>query len=215
MTQIETASEQRTDRDLAEAKVPSGYTLGSGVHPYSAPAITKKASDLLKKLSIAPRQTIRVARFPKDNMIPEIVERQIVDVTPVRDRGGSTVNRIPDVCKDWEGKETKETERKTDWFFIAPQDVPEFPQLHGWYVIFSLYESRYDANTHAFFQGIGRHIHEDIFIAKIGPETEANGRTFYADMPEEFLSVRVKGIWKVYEFPSGEHRKSMLLSLIA
>lgn len=215
MTPIETPSEQRTDRDLAEAKGPSGDALGDGVNPYSAPASSKQASDPLKQLSSAPPQTIRVARFPKDSIVPEIVERQIVDVTPVRDRRGNSVNRIPDVGKDWADKETRETERKTDWFFVAPHDVTTFPQLHGWYVVFSLYEPSYDSNKHAIFGGQGRHIHEDIFVAKIGLKTNANGRTSYADMPEEFLSVRIKGMYKVYELPLAEHGTSMLQSLIA
>lgn len=215
MTPIENTSKQRTDRDLAEANVPSGFALGGGVNLYSAPASSKEASDLLKNLSSAPPLTIRIARFPKDKLIPDIVERQIVDATSVRDKGGSTVARIPDVRKDWEGKETRETERKIDLFFVAPQDVPEFPKLHGWYVVFSLHESRYDANTHAIFEGIGRHIHEDIFIAKIGQERGAKERTSYADMPEEFLSVKIKGIWKVYDYPLAELGKSMLVTLIA
>ena len=215
MTPIETPSEQRTDRDLAGGKVASGYALGDGVNPYSAPASSKQASNPPKQLSSAPPQTIRVARFPKDKMVPDIVERQIVDVKPVRDRRGNTVNRIPDIRKDWEDKETQETERKTDWFFVAPHDVPTVPQLHGWYVVFSLYESRYDFNTHVIFGGAGRHIHEDIFVAKIGLKTDANGRTSYADMPEEFLSVRIKGLSKVYELPLAEHGTSMLQSLVA
>lgn len=215
MTRIETPSVQRTSCDLAEAKMPSSYALGGGVNPYSTPASAEQASDALRKLSIVTPKTIRVARFPKDSLHPEIVERPLVDVTSVQDRGGNTVNRIPDFRKDWEGKETPGTERKIDRVFVAPQDIPEFPQLHGWYLIFSLHEPRYDANTHKFFRGHGRHIHEDVFVAKDGPETGANGGRSYADMPEEFLTVRVHDIWRIYEWPLQDYGKGMLLSLFA
>ena len=215
MTPIEALTELWTDMDLAEAKVPGGYVFSGGGYPYSPPASSKQAWDPLKTLNCAPPQTIQIARFPKDKIEPSIVERQMVDATPDRHWDGSKLNRIPDFGKDWEDKERRKIERKADRYFVAPEDIPEVPQLHGWYVVFSLHESRYDSNTHVLFRGIGRHIHEDFFIAKIGQKPDANGRTSYTDIPKEFLSVRTKIGWRLYATPLAEHGKSMLTSLVA
>ena len=148
-------------------------------------------------------------------MDPIIVVRQTVDVTPDKHRGDDRLKNIPDFHEDWGDNENWKIERKADRFFVAPDDIPGYPQLHGWYVVFSLHEPRYDSNTHSIFGGFGRHIHEDIFIAKLGAEIVHNGWACYVDMPEEFLSATSKENRKLFYIPLIEHGRSMLASLIA
>ena len=188
--------------------------LSGGKDSQQAPGSSKEAYSPPVVGNCAPSQTIQIARFPKDQIDPVIVEKQTVDATKDRYRNDGKLNHVPDFRAEWGNDERRKNERKVDRIFVAPEDIPEFPQLHGWYVVFSLYESRYDSNTHKMFQGFGRHIHEDIFIAKLGPQNP-KGWTSYVDVPQEFLSAESRLGLKLYWTPLVELRNSMMGTLIA
>ena len=202
-------------RNLAEAQMAGECSSGGGGDPQYASGSSKEASAPPKVLNCAPPQTIQVARFPKDQVDPVIVEKQTVDVTADKNRNDSGLKNIPDFRAEWGNDERWKNERKADRYCVAPSDIPEFPQLHGWYVVFSLHEPKYDSNTHKIFRGFGRHIHEDIFIAKLGDIPKQNRWTCYVDMPQEFLSAKSRLGENLYWIPLAEYGNSMIGSLIA
>ena len=206
---------QQTPRNLAEAKMAGdNFSSGSG-YPQQASGSSKQACGPPAVLNCAPPQIIQVARFPKDQVDPVIVGKQTVDVTADQNRNDGNLNHIPDFRAEWGNDERWKNERKADRYYVTPNDMPDFPQLHGWYVVFSLHEPRYDSNTHKIFQGFGRHVHEDIFIAKLGDKIKQNGWTCYVDMPQEFLSAKSRLGWNLYWIGLEEHGNSMIGSLIA
>ena len=210
MSQVELVTEQRTRQDLAKVQI-----VGNVGSAPNASSSSKHVWDPPETLICPPPQVIKVARFAKDQYNPSIVEKRTTDVRADQHKGDDDLNHIPDFRQDWGHKEKWKTERRAERFFMAADDIPEFPQLHGWYVVFSLHEPRYDSNTHIIFGGNGRHIHEDFFIARLGAKTFHNGWTYYVDMPEEFLSAKTKNGWDLFWTPLAQHRKSMVSSLIA
>ena len=197
---------QQPSRNLAEAQIAGESSSSGGKDP-------QDASGSLKIPDCLAPQTIQVARFPKDQMDPVIVGKQTVDVTADQHRGDGNLKNIPDFRAEWGNDERWMNGRKADRLFVDPSDIPGFPQLHGWYVVFSLHEPRYDSNTHKMFQGFGRHIHEDVFIAKLGKDPKS-GWTCYVDMPQEFLSAGSRFGAKLWTTPLKEHGTSMMASLI-
>ena len=199
---------QQTPRNLAEAQLAGESSSSGGGYP-------QPASGSSKVIDCALPKTIQVARFLKNQMFPVIVGKQTIDVTADQHRGDGNMKNIPDFRAEWGNDERWKNGRKADRLFVAPSDIPEFPQLHGWYVVFSLHEPRYDSNTHKIFQGYGRHIHEDIFIAKLGPKNQQSEWTCYVDMPQEFLSAKSAIGAKLWSTTLVEHGTSMIASLIA
>ncbi len=72
-------------------------------------------------------------------------------------------------------------------FFVAPKDIPKVPQVHGEYVILSIYDPRCDSVRRYSSETKGRHLHEDFLIAKIDRRVDRNGWTGSLNMPEEFF----------------------------
>ena len=206
---------QQTPRNVAQAQVAGRNFSSGGGHSQQAPGSSKEACGPPGVLHCGPSQTIQVARFPMFQIDPVIAIKQTVDVTADQNRNDGNLNHIPDFRAEWGNDEGWKNERKADRYHVTATDIPDFPQLQGWYVVFSLHEPRYDSNTHIIFQGLGRHIHKDIFIAKLGDENRRNGWTYYVDMPHEFLSANSRLGMKLYWNPLVEHGKSMLGSLIA
>ena len=204
-----------TSLNLAEAQMAGDYPSSGGKYPQQASSSSQEARGPPGTFNCAPLPTIQVARFPKDQIDPVIVEKQIVDVTADRNRNDKNLKYILDCRAEWGNDERWKTQRRADHFYVAPSDIPDFPQLHGWYVVFSLHEPRYDSNTHKIFQGSGRHIHEDIFIVKVGENKGKSGLLHYVDMPQEFLSANSPVGLNLYWSPLKAHGNSMMGSLIA
>ena len=87
--------------------------------------------------------------------------------------------------------------------------------LHGYYVIFVTYDPRYEKNKHVIFDGRGRHVNDDFFIAKISIRVDAKGWTRYIDMPDQFFSATTEDGKKVYEVCLFEQAKDMVTMLYA
>lgn len=202
-------------RDLAEAQIAGDYSSSGHGHPQHAPGSSTEAFDPSRVHDSAPPQTVQVVRFPKDQIDPVIVRKQTIDVTPHQNRKDRHRSNIPDFRAEWGNDERWKNQRKADEHFVGPDDIPQFPQLHGWYVVFSLHEPRYENNTHKIFQGYGRHIHEDIFIAKTGRRNYTSPWTGYADIPQDFLSAKSKDGLNLWWIPLVEKGNSMMGSLIA
>ena len=163
-------------------------------------------------LDFAPPQDIRVVRFPKDQLEPQFVSKQTVDVTADEHHEDANLGHIPDFRQDWGYGDEWCQHRRAYRVYVAPQDIPE-PKLHGWYVVFATRDPSYQKSTHRVIAGEGRHIHEDFFIAKIGTYHK-NGWTVYVDMPDEFKSAKTKEGRVVYQIILAEGKTSMLGPLL-
>lgn len=204
-------SGQRTPRNLAEAQMEGGYALYSDGSHSNAAGSSEQRWASPGPPSSAPLHALRLARFPKDRRPAEVVERQIIDVTADKLPGEDKPNNMPDFTQDWGRNES--WRKKAYYLFVEPRDIPEHPILHGWYVMFILFDPRYIYNTHIVMAGRGRHVHEDIFIAKTQREPHRKGSATYIDMPEEFLTGRTHDGWLVYDTYLGDTKTSMLGTL--
>lgn len=61
----------------------------------------------------------------------------MVDVAPGTHRDEIHLKRVPDFREDWD-EEGWGTEGKVKLFYVAPKDIPNCSQLHGYYWIFYL-----------------------------------------------------------------------------
>lgn len=213
MNRVKILTGQHTHRDLAEAQIEGVFAFSRSGYSHNASSSSKQACTGPKPLDCAPPQTIRVVKFPKEKIKPILVWKQTVDVTADKHQGDAKLGHIPDFREDWGDGERWELYRRACYVYVAPKDIPEV-KLHGWYVIFATYDPGYDKNTHKLIAGYGRHIHEDIFIAKIGTYPDADGWTVYVDMPDEFLSTTTESGRKVYEINLSETNNYMMTPLL-
>lgn len=58
----------------------------------------------------------------------------MVDVTPGTHRDEIHLKRVPDFREDWD-EEGWGAEGKVKLFYVAPKDIPNCSQLHGYYWI--------------------------------------------------------------------------------
>ena len=174
-----------------------------------------QAQPALPPLNCVPPHKVRIARFSKDEMGPCPVERYTVDVKAEKDqRKDAGLNHIPDFREDWGSGEKWTLHRRAYRTFVMSGDIEE-PELHGYYVIFATHAPDYEKNKHKIFEGKGRHIHDDFFIAKIGRTVGANRWTRYLDMPDQFFSATTEDGKKVYEACLVEKANGMLGMLYA
>ena len=192
------------------------YSSSGGGHPQNPSSSSKEACGPPGILIYAPIETIQIAMFPKYVIWPRIVGKQIVDKPADQNWNDNNLLHVPDFRAEWGKNDVRSPNmRKADRFYVSPVDVPDFPQLHGWYVVFSLFEpTNYEISTHIIFQGAGRHYHQDIFIAKLGP-ANSQGCCSYVDMPPEFLSARSPSGYDLYFVVLDHSKTSMINSLIA
>lgn len=148
-------------------------------------------------------------------MYPCPVERYTVDVKAEKDcHKDAGINHIPDFRGDWGSGDKWTLYRRAYRTFVTAQDIKE-EELHGYYVIFVTHDPGYEKNKHKIFEGKGRHIHDDFFIAKIGRRVDAKRWTRYIDMPDQFFSATTEDGKKVYEVCLLETAKDMLGALYA
>lgn len=209
MNRVKIFTGQDTHRDLAEAQMEGGFAFSGSGTSYNAPASSNQPWSAPNPLDCAPPQTIRVVRFPKEDVKPTFAERQTVDVKADKHHGDAKLNHVPDFREDWGSGESWHSYRKAYRVFVDPNDVPEV-KLHGTYVVFATYHPSYENSTHRLFKGQGRHVREDFFIAKIGKYRDGNGWTVYVDMPVEFLSARTKDGFSLWERGLASIRSSMV-----
>ena len=213
---------QQTHRDLAEAQMEggfahggygfSGYGSGYGYSP-NASGSSNQVQSAPEPLDCAPPQTIRVVRFPKDDIEPSFVWRQTVDVKADRHHGDAKLNHIPNFREDWGPNANWKVYRMAYRVFVAPEDIQE-EKLHGRYFIFVTRDPGYEKSTHKLTGGYRRHIHEDLFIAKVGTYPDRNGWTNYVNVPDEFLSATTKDGRKLYGCRLAETKRSMIESIL-
>lgn len=209
MSRVETLTGYQIHQNLAEAQMEGGFAFSGNGYSRSTAGSSKQTRTAPKPLNCAPPQTVRVVRFPKEDIEPTFVLRRTIDVKADRHHGDAKLGHIPDFREDWGHEESWKEYRKAYYVFVAPQDVPE-EKLHGLYVVFVTYDPCYKKSTHRLIEGYGRHIYEDIFIAKIERYPDGNRWTNYVNMPDEFLSATTKGGRKLYACRLAETNNSMI-----
>ena len=204
---------QHTHRNLTKAPMEGGFAFSDNGHSRTTSNDSNKTFTILEPPNHAPPQSIRVAQFSKNELSPRLVWKQTIDVKADNHWGDMKLNHVPDFRVDWGEKGF--SNRKAFYVHVGPLDFPEVRTLHGWYVVFTNWDRGYATNKHRMMQGIGRHVHEDFFIAKIGLYPDCNKWTAYIDMPDEFLSARTEAGWNVYEAPLAEMKNSMIGAILA
>ena len=211
---VRTLTGQQNHRDLAEAQMEGGFAFRGSAYSHNEPSSSNDVGTGSKVPKYAPPQSVRVVRFPKEKLVPDLVWKQTVDVKADQFWGDDKLSNIPDFREDWGDGDEWHQHRRAYSVFVAPIDIPEV-KLHGRYVVFSTYDPGYEKNKHKMLQSLGRHTHEDVFVAKIGPCPNSNRWTNYTDVPDEFLSAETKDGWKVYQIMLIESNNSMLGALQA
>ena len=209
MNRVKLLSGQDTHRELAEAQMEGGFAFSGSRGSRSASASSNQLWNAPESLNCAPPQTIRIVRFPKEDVKPTFAERQTVDVKADKHHDDAKLNHIPDFREDWGDGESWHSYRKAYRVYVGPNDISEV-KLHGTYVVFATYHPSYNPSTHSMFRGQGRHVHEDFFIAKIGKYRDGNGWTVYVDIPVEFLSARTNDGFSLWECGLPSIRSSMV-----
>lgn len=209
MKRVKISTEHDAYRDLAEAQVEGGFASSGGRYSYNASGSSNQALNAPEPLNCAPPQTIRVVRFPTDDTIPVFVERQTIDVKADEFIGDAKLNHIPDFREDWGNGDSWNLHRKAYRVHVGAEDISD-DKLHGTYVVFATYDPSYEKSTHRIFQGEGRHVRKDFFIAKIGKYRDENKWIVYLDMPDEFLSARTDNGSCLWECGLADARNSMI-----
>ena len=208
-------SVQHTHANLVEAQTEGSLPSSSSRSSHNTFNNPAQAQPALPPLDGMPPHKVRVARFPKEKMYPCPAERYTIDVKAENNyHKDAGINHILDLREDW-GSEEKWTQyRRAYRTFVTAQDIKE-EELHGYYVIFVTHDPGYEKNKHVIFEGKGRHIHDDFFIAKIGRRVNAKGWTRYIDMPDQFFSATTEDGKRLYQVSLLEHAKDMLGMLYA
>ena len=207
-------SVQHTHANLVEAQIEGSFPSSSHNYSHNTSDNSIQAQPALPSPDCVPPHKVRVARFPKNEMYPCPAVRYTVDVKAAASYGDARLAHVPDFRGDWGSDEKWTLHRRAYRTIVAPEDIEE-RDLHGQYVIFTTHGPSYEKNTHRIFEGQGRHIHDDFFIAKIGRYADAKGWTRYIDMPEQFFSATTEDGKKLYEIRLSEDAKSMLGLLLA
>ena len=210
MNRAQILTGQYAHGDLAEAQMEGAFAFSGGSSGHSASSSSKNDQPAPKSLSRLPFRGIRVVRFHRNVIEPDLVWRDPIDVKAEKHQGDAKLDHIPDFRKDWGDAGKWELYRRAYRVYVGPGDIRE-RILHGWYVVFYTYDTSYAKNTHKAIEGNGRHIHEDFFITKIGLNRDANA---CIDVPEEFLSATTEDGWKVYQIYLEETHFSMIRPLI-
>ena len=190
-----------------------GFAYNASGYPQSASSSSKQASTAPEPLSCAPPQEIQLARFSKNELLPDPVTKQTIDVKADKHIRDAKLNHIPDFREDWGNGDKWTVHRRADRVYVAPSDISEV-KLHGWYVVFTTFGPGYSKSEHIHVEGKGKHVHDDFFIAKLGQRSDSQGWTNYVDMPNEFWTVKADDGRKVYECKLAQYNKSMTESLI-
>lgn len=205
---------QHPHRDLVEAQLEGSFGVKGSEYSQIIHNRSKHPEPPSELHDNAPPQTIRVVRFPKNEIEPNFAYKQTVDVKADNHRSDERLGHIPDFRDDWGDGENWKLYRRAYPVFVAPTDISE-DKLHGWYVVFSAYDPSYAKNTHRVFEGYGRHVHEDFFIAKISTYPTMGKWTVYVDMPDEFLSATTQQGRPLYRTFLEDKGNSMIGTLIA
>lgn len=201
-----------THRELVEAQMQGGLAFSSSRYSQDASSNSEQARTAPEPLNCAPPQEVLLARFPKKDLVPNSVVKQTIDVKADKHYHDAKLSHIPDFRKDWGDGEKWTLHRRADRVYVDPSDIEEV-KLHGCYVVFATFGQGYSKSEHKYFEGKGKHVHDDFFIAKIQKRPDDQGWTAYVDMPNEFWTAKTKGGKKVYECRLVERNKSMLDSL--
>ena len=126
-------------------------------------------------LEHAPPKTIQVVKLSKGDSETILVWKQTSDVRKVEQWYDKKMRDIPDFRVEWGDGEEWKTGRRAVRVFVVPQDIPDPTELHGWYAVFPVYDRVYLHDTHTILKEKQRHLHEDIFIAKMGDDQDCGG----------------------------------------
>ncbi len=202
----------QTYRELVKAQMEGGSAFSGSGYSQNASSSSEQARIAPEPLNCAPPQEVLLARFPKSNPVPDSVVKQTIDVKADKHYHDAKLGHIPDFRQDWGNGEKWTLHRRADRVHVDPSDIEEV-KLHGCYVVFATFGQGYSKSEHKYFEGKGKHVHDDFFIAKIQTRPDGQGWTAYVDMPNEFWTAKAKDGKKVYECRLVERNKSMLASM--